>query len=101
MPEPTPTAQGRRPRPSLAFCAYNEEAVLPAKIENLRRLRDAEPDLEILAYSDASSDRTVALLQAEADRMGYPVLIAEDMPDIGSDAAAIAFGISTPFRCHR
>ncbi|SEW04301.1 phage major capsid protein, HK97 family [Cognatiyoonia koreensis] len=24
--------------------------------------------------------------------MGYPVLIAEDMPDIGADAAAIAFG---------
>ncbi|MEO1563908.1 MAG: phage major capsid protein [Pseudomonadota bacterium] len=24
--------------------------------------------------------------------MGYPVLIAEDMPDIGSDSAAIAFG---------
>jgi HK97 family phage major capsid protein len=24
--------------------------------------------------------------------LGYPVLIAEDMPDIGSDAAAIAFG---------
>ena len=24
--------------------------------------------------------------------MGYPVLVAEDMPDIGSDAYAIAFG---------
>jgi cellulose synthase/poly-beta-1,6-N-acetylglucosamine synthase-like glycosyltransferase len=56
---------GPPPRLSLAFCAYNEEAVLPAKIENLRRLRAAEPDLEILAYSDGSKDATVALLQAE------------------------------------
>ncbi|HEY9550157.1 MAG TPA: glycosyltransferase family 2 protein, partial [Kiloniellaceae bacterium] len=52
-------------RLSLAFCAYNEAAVLPAKIANLRRLREAEPTLEILAYSDGSSDATAALLQAE------------------------------------
>ncbi|MGF1594888.1 MAG: glycosyltransferase family 2 protein [Kiloniellaceae bacterium] len=58
--------KGRSPRRvSLAFCAYNEAAVLPAKIDNLRRLRAAEPDLEILAYSDGSSDATAALLRAE------------------------------------
>lgn len=57
---------GRKaPRVSLAFCAYNEAAVLPAKIENLRRLREAEPTLEVLAYSDGSSDATVDLLRAE------------------------------------
>ncbi|GAB4363731.1 MAG: hypothetical protein Kow00114_19970 [Kiloniellaceae bacterium] len=61
-----PQESGRRARLSLAFCAYNEAAVLPAKIANLRRLRAAEPDLEILAYSDASSDATLALLEAEA-----------------------------------
>ncbi len=61
-----PLGPERRPRLSLAFCAYNEEAVLPAKIANLRRLREADPELEILAYSDASSDATVALLEAEA-----------------------------------
>ncbi len=54
------------PRLSLAVCAYNEAAVLPAKIENLHRLRDAEPGLEILAYSDGSADGTAALLEAEA-----------------------------------
>lgn len=64
--KPAVTPEGRRPRISLAFCAYNEEAVLPAKLENLRRLRDTDPELEILAYSDGSSDATVALLQAEA-----------------------------------
>lgn len=52
-------------RLSLAFCAYNEAAVLPEKIANLRRLREAEPTLEILAYSDGSSDSTAALLRAE------------------------------------
>ncbi len=50
---------------SLAFCAYNEAITLPEKIENLRRLRAADPDLEILAYSDGSADETAALLKAE------------------------------------
>ncbi|WP_193369250.1 glycosyltransferase family 2 protein [Pelagibius marinus] len=59
--------QAAVPRLSLAFCAYNEAAVLPVKIENLRALRAVEPELEILAYSDGSSDATAALLQAEAD----------------------------------
>ncbi|MGF1630933.1 MAG: glycosyltransferase family 2 protein [Kiloniellaceae bacterium] len=57
--------KARAPRLSLAFCAYNEAAVLPAKIENLRRLRAADPNLEILAYSDGSSDATAELLEAE------------------------------------
>lgn len=55
------------PRLTLAFCAYNEEAVLPAKIENLRRLRAADPSLQVLAYSDGSRDATARLLAAEAD----------------------------------
>lgn len=50
---------------SLAFCAYNEAITLPEKIENLRRLRATDPDLEILAYSDGSADETAALLKAE------------------------------------
>jgi len=50
---------------SLVFCARNEEAVLPEKIANLRRLKAALPDLEVLAYSDASDDGTNRLLEAE------------------------------------
>lgn len=53
------------PKLSLAFCAYNEAITLPEKIENLRRLRAADPGLEILAYSDGSADETAALLKAE------------------------------------
>ncbi|HIP78753.1 MAG TPA: glycosyltransferase, partial [Kiloniellaceae bacterium] len=52
---------------SIAFCAYNEAATLPEKIENLRCLREAAPDLEVLAYSDGSSDDTARLLEAEGD----------------------------------
>jgi cellulose synthase/poly-beta-1,6-N-acetylglucosamine synthase-like glycosyltransferase len=64
---PVAPVPGKTPplRLSLAFCAYNEAAVLPAKIENLQRLRKAEPALEILAYSDGSSDATADLLRAE------------------------------------
>lgn len=55
------------PSASLLFCAYNEERALPAKIANLRAIRAQHPDIEILAYSDCSSDATLALLEAEAD----------------------------------
>lgn len=47
---------------SLLFCAFNEERSMPAKIENLRRLRRVHPDLQILAYDDGSSDRTAQLI---------------------------------------
>src|SRR5690606_714028 len=49
------------------FCAYNEEASLPRKIENLRSLKAELPQLEILAYSDRSSDGTNALLLDACD----------------------------------
>lgn len=49
---------------TLVFCAYNEEKALPEKLENIRRLRARYPELEVLAYSDMSKDRTLALLQS-------------------------------------
>ncbi|WP_299390901.1 glycosyltransferase [Pelagibius sp.] len=62
-----PAGDGGSAALSIAFCAYNEVATLPAKIENLRRLREAVPDLEVLAYSDGSSDDTAGLLETEGD----------------------------------
>lgn len=58
---------GPQPGAALLMCAYNEEASLPAKIENLRRMKRECPDLAIYAYSDCSSDRTNELLESARD----------------------------------
>lgn len=55
------------PSASLLFSAYNEERALPAKIANLRAIKARYPDIEILAYSDCSSDGTLPMLLAEQD----------------------------------
>lgn len=52
---------------ALLFCAYNEEASLTAKIENIRALKAMMPTLEVLAYSDCSSDQTNDMLLAAND----------------------------------
>lgn len=54
-------------RASLLFAAFNEERSLPAKLENLRAIRALHPDIEIIAYSDGSTDGTVPLLRAAHD----------------------------------
>jgi len=56
-----------RIRFSLLFSAFNEESALPAKIANLRALKARHPDLQILAYCDLSTDRTVEMLRKESD----------------------------------
>jgi glycosyltransferase involved in cell wall biosynthesis len=61
---------GRKPSFTLVFCAYNEEHVLPEKLANLRALKVRHPDLEVLAYSDMSTDRTLEILQAEPELLG-------------------------------
>jgi cellulose synthase/poly-beta-1,6-N-acetylglucosamine synthase-like glycosyltransferase len=51
---------------AICFCAYNEERVIEAKMRNLLELRRRLPNLEILAYVDAASDRTAELLHRYA-----------------------------------
>jgi len=71
-PRPTPSQPLPLPaRPSFAICmcAYNEAAVIDAKMRNLLALRNAEPDLEILVYVDAASDCTAEILGRYADRI--------------------------------
>lgn len=48
---------------ALLFCAYNEAKVIPEKIQNLRVLRAAYPELAIFVYDDCSSDGTADLLE--------------------------------------
>jgi cellulose synthase/poly-beta-1,6-N-acetylglucosamine synthase-like glycosyltransferase len=58
---------GVETRFTLVFCAYNEEPALPEKLANLRKLKQRYPELEILAYSDMSTDRTLEMLQEQSD----------------------------------
>jgi cellulose synthase/poly-beta-1,6-N-acetylglucosamine synthase-like glycosyltransferase len=55
------------PSATLVFAAFNEQRALPRKITNLRAIMLAWPDLEIIAYSDASTDGTVPLLRGASD----------------------------------
>ena len=61
------------PRPpasiALCVCAYNEEAVIEAKLENMISMRQAVPGLEILVYVDAATDRTVEAVSAYRDQV--------------------------------
>jgi cellulose synthase/poly-beta-1,6-N-acetylglucosamine synthase-like glycosyltransferase len=67
---PPATPGGRVPR-SAAFCvcAYNEERVIRAKIENMLAMRAAMPSLEILVYVDAASDRTAEIAREYRDQI--------------------------------
>jgi cellulose synthase/poly-beta-1,6-N-acetylglucosamine synthase-like glycosyltransferase len=56
-------------RVALCVCAYNEEPVIRAKIDNMLAMREAVPGLEILVYVDAASDRTADILSDYADEL--------------------------------
>ncbi|MGR4865414.1 glycosyltransferase [Caulobacter sp. LARHSG274] len=55
------------PSATLVFCAFNEEASLPSKVENLRRAHEVAPELKFLAYVDKSTDRTLDILNENSD----------------------------------
>jgi cellulose synthase/poly-beta-1,6-N-acetylglucosamine synthase-like glycosyltransferase len=58
-----------QPRAALCVCAYNEEQVIRAKVENMLAMRQAVPGLEILVYVDAASDRTAEILRGYGDAL--------------------------------
>ncbi len=58
---------------AICMCAYNEERVIEEKIRNLLALREREPNLEILVYVDAASDRTAEILSDYADQIDLHV----------------------------
>ena len=49
---------------AICLCAYNEEAVIKNKIENMLALRKAAGELDILIYVDCASDRTAEIVAA-------------------------------------
>lgn len=68
-----PPGSGVAPSFAICMCAYNEAAVIEAKIANLLALREADPTLEILVHVDAASDRTAEILSTYADRITLQV----------------------------
>ena len=68
-PRPTlDTDDADLPTVSLVVAAYNEEDVIAEKIENSFELDYPEEKLEIVVFSDASSDRTDDIVRSYADR---------------------------------
>ena len=67
---PRPLGSGVAPRRvAVCVCAYNEEQVIAARVENLLSLRARHPGLDILVYVDAASDRTADVLAGFGDRI--------------------------------
>ena len=64
---PIAGASPAAPSATLVFCAYNEQASIPAKLDNLRAIRRAWPAMRFACFVDKSSDDTLALLRAAAD----------------------------------
>ena len=60
---PPPERPAPGARVALCVCAYNEERVIRAKADNMVSMRQAVPDLELLIYVDAASDRTAEILR--------------------------------------
>lgn len=64
---PIPRDVNHRCSATLAFCAYNEGAVIAEKLRNIETLKRRYPDLEVLAFDDGSSDDTHVKLAARPD----------------------------------
>ena len=72
--------QGRRPESvALCVCAYNEAAVIEAKIQNMLAQRVLTPGLELLVHIDASDDGTALI----AHRYGDQVRVVESARRLG------------------
>lgn len=62
-----PNGSQHNPKVALLFCAYNEEASIASKIENIREIKERFPHFMVHAYTDCCSDGTVAMLRAASD----------------------------------
>ena len=71
LPPPSAASQPAADAPEMAIllCAYNEERVIEAKIENMLALNRAYPRLGVYIYVDCASDRTAELLEPYRDQI--------------------------------
>jgi cellulose synthase/poly-beta-1,6-N-acetylglucosamine synthase-like glycosyltransferase len=75
-----PIRQGKPPaRVALCVCAYNEAAVIEAKIHNMLAQRERVPGLELFVHIDASADATAEI----AHRCGGGVHVVESAARLG------------------
>jgi len=89
------TDMSYQPPVSLIIAAYNEEAVIEEKIENSLQLDYPRDELEIIVFSDASTDRTDEIVKSYADQ-GVKLLRIEGCKDktcCQNEATKIAQGL--------
>lgn len=63
-PKPLNPTRMQPTRFAVVCCVYNERSVIEQKIENMRAVRDALGDCQLLIHSDASSDGTNDVLRS-------------------------------------
>lgn len=68
--------QSHTPTVSIIIAARNEEANLPTKLDNLRRLNYPQDHLQVVIASDGSTDRTADILREQATHI-LPVILNE------------------------
>jgi len=54
-------------RAAICVCAYNEERVIRAKVENMLSMRAAWPELQVLVYVDGNGDGTADIVRGFGD----------------------------------
>ena len=78
------------PSATLVFCAYNEAASLPSKIDNLREIRAAVPEVKFACYVDTSSDDTLTMLQDHQDLIDVTAAVERTGKAVGMAKMAAA-----------
>lgn len=82
-----PVDESDYPDVTLMICAYNEEEVIPEKMENIRRLRYPRDKFCIMWVTDGSNDRSNELLQQ------YEEVTLVFSPERRGKAAAMQHGL--------
>ena len=69
------------PTVTLLICAYNEEAVIAKKVENVARTNYLKEKLQVMFVNDHSSDRTREILDAEIRKIPFTTVVLDNEHD--------------------